>query len=158
MNYLKTVLIVSSTVLIAASSIAQQRVKIEGVWELLSQKVDGKESPITGRDVKTITKDHWVWIYQDKAKMLALLDKKTVSDSLAAYAELGAGAGTYTLAGNTYTETIEFFPYPIYIGLSIDFTVKVEGDRFYQSGKMPIFEAGKKVRDALLEEVYKRIE
>jgi hypothetical protein len=53
---------------------------------------------------------------------------------------------------------VEFNPEPKYVGLSFDFTVKIEGDRLYQSGKLPVFEAGKKVKDVQWEEVYKRIE
>lgn len=102
------------------------------------QKMDGKEMLTSGKDVKYITAKHFVWIYQDKANCLALLAKKTQRDSLAAYYDaFGAGAGTYKLVGNTYTETIEYFSDPNYVGLSIDFTVKVEGDRLYQSGKLP---------------------
>ena len=141
----------------ASFSLAQQDVKIEGVWERVSAKVDGKTIEL-GRDIKTITKNRWTWIYQDKDEAISLLTKKTHEDSLNAYLSLSAGAGTYKLVGNTYTETIELFQNLNYIGLSIDFTVKVEGDRMFQAGKFPVFEAGKKVREVLLEEVYKRIE
>jgi hypothetical protein len=121
--------------------------------------MDGKEAYTSGKDVKYITAKHWIWISQDKEKCVSLLAKKTQWDSLAAYSEaVGAGAGTYKLVGNTYTETIEYFPDPNYIGCSVSFTMKVEGDRLYQSGKYPIIEGGKKVKDVELEEVYKRIE
>ena len=70
----------------------------------------------------------------------------------------GAGSGTYKLEGSKYTETIEFFADPSYIGRSIDFTMRVEGNHLYQSGKFPLHENDKKVRDVLLEEVYERVE
>jgi len=143
----------------AAFSTAQQKVTLEGVWEMLSAKSDGKEEPMSGRQLKTITKTRWTWIYHDKDKAMSLFAKKTHEDSLLAFADpFGAGAGSYKLVGNTYTETIELFRNLNYIGLSIDFTVKVEGDRMFQTGKFPVFEGGKKVREILLEEVYKRIE
>lgn len=102
---------------------------------------------------------HWIWIYQDKAKTASALAKKGTTDPLKAFTDaFGAGAGSYTLKGNTYTETVEQFVDPGYIGLSIPFTVKVEGNRLYQSGKFPVYENGKKTREVLLEEAYERIE
>jgi hypothetical protein len=139
---------------------AQQKSNIEGVWHMLSQKVDGKEMlTASATQMKYITAKHWIFIDQDKAKTIAALAKKSQGDPVKAYQDaFGAGAGTYKLIGNTYTETIEQFPDPAYIGMSISFTVKVEGDRFHQSGKYPVLENGKKVRDVILEEVYERVE
>ena len=145
---------------LAVTAFAQQKSSIVGVWRMLSQKVDGKEvftASVT--DMKYITAKHWIFISQDKAKTMAALANKSKGDPVKAYQDaFGAGAGTYKLVGNTYTETVEQFPDPAYIGMSISFTVKVEGNRFYQSGKFPIIENGKKVRDGLLEEVYERVE
>ena len=126
---------------------------------MLSGKEDGKERLTSGADIKYITAKHWIFIYQDKAKTISALAKKTQGDPLTAYMDaFGAGSGTYKLEGNKYTETVEFFLDPSYIGLSIDFTMRVEGNRLYQSGKFPVFENGKKVREVLLEEVYERLE
>lgn len=159
MTFSKTTLVILLLCLFVAVSVAQQKVNIEGVWQALSQKMDGKETLTAGKDVKYITAKHWIWVYQDKGKGLSLLAKKTQRDSIAAYYDaFGAGAGTYKLVGNTYTETIDYFSDPSYVGLSISFTVKVEGDKLYQSGKYPVLEGGKKVKDVQLEEVYKRIE
>jgi hypothetical protein len=159
MTYSRTTLVFVLLCACVACSIAQQKVKIEGVWQSLSQKMDGKEVLTSGKDVKYITAKHWIWIYLDKEKLVSLLAKKTQRDSISAYYDaFGAGAGTYTLVGNTYTETVEYNPEPNYIGLSLPFTVKVVGDRLYQSGKLPVFEAGKKVKDVQWDEVYKRIE
>jgi hypothetical protein len=159
MTYSRATLVVLFLCLFVAASVAQQKVKIVGVWEMVSAKNDGKEVFQSGRQVKTITKTRFVFIYQDKDKVLAALAKKTQQDTLDAYAgQFGAGSGTYKLIGNTYTETIDFMQNVEYVGLSIPFTVKVEGNRFYQSGKFPVMEGGKKVKEVLLEEVYKRIE
>ncbi len=159
MTYSKGLIVLLVLCVFVAFSSAQQKIKIQGVWEIVSVKTDGKEEPIIGRQLKTITRTRFTWIYQDKDKAISLLAKKTHEDSLMAAAEpFGAGAGSYKLVANTYTETIELFHNPSYIGLSIDFTVKVEGDRMFQTGKFPVLENGKKVREILLEEVYKRIE
>ena len=159
MTYSRATLVVLLLCVCGACTIAQQKVKIEGVWQAISQKMDGKDVLMSGKDRKLITAKHFVFIYQDVAKCLSLLANKTQRDSIAAYYDqFGAGAGTYTLVGNTYTETIEFFGDPTYVGLSLPFTVKVEGDKLYQSGKFPVMEGGKKVKEVLIEEVYKRIE
>ena len=137
----------------------QEESSIQGVWRMLSQKVDGEEvlTP-SASQLKFITAKNWVFIAQDKDKTIAALEKKS-QDPLNDYMNaFGAGAGIYELSGNTYTETIEKFPDPTYIGRSISFTVKVEGNRFYQSGNYPVFENGEKVKDSLLEEVYERVE
>jgi hypothetical protein len=147
--------------LFAVAHPAQQKNGIEGVWQAISQKVDGKESLTSGSDLKYITAKHWIWIYQDKTKSMAPIETKkgeTLASILSSANAFGAGAGTYKLVGNKYTETIQYFGDPSYIGLSLDFTVKVEGDRLYQSGKYPMLEGGKKVKDVQLDEVYKRIE
>jgi hypothetical protein len=152
-------LLVLVTSLIAVPTVAQQKIKIEGVWRMVSGKVDGKEMlTASATQVKYITAMHWIFINQDKAKTIAALAKKS-EDPLKAYQEaFSAGAGIYKLAGNTYTETVEQFGDPTYIGMSVSFTVKVEGNRFYQSGKFPMYENGKKTQDILLEEVYERLE
>jgi hypothetical protein len=127
---------------------------------MISQKVDGKEElTASTRQMKYITARHWIYINQDKDKIMAVLAKKIQGDPIQAYRDaFDAGAGTYKLVGNTYTETLEQGADPAYSGMAISFTVKVEGNRFYQSGKFPVLENGKKIRDILLEEVYERVE
>ena len=126
-----------------------------GVWELVSGKADGQAYPATAHMLKFITRNHWAWVTQDDSVPKQL---KTAADSLAAFQANAGGSGTYTVTGSTYTETITYFPDPAYIGMSIPFTCRVDGDRFYQTGNFPILRDGKKVRDAVLEEVYRRIE
>jgi hypothetical protein len=145
-------------ILFAGCSTPPQKNKIEGVWELISQKWNGK-GEISGRDIKVITDKHFSFIFQDTAEAKSLLAKKTLKDSLSAFFDdLYAGAGSYKLVDSIYTETIEFFSNPEHIGQSTDFIVRVDGDRLYQSGKWPTYKDGKKVKDVFLEEVYKRIE
>lgn len=137
----------------------QEESSIQGVWRMLSQKVDGEEMlTASASQLKFITAKNWVFIAQDKDKTIAALERKS-QDPLKDYMDaFGAGAGIYELSGNTYTETVEKFPDPAYIGRSFSFTVKVEGNRFYQSGSFPVFENGEKIQDSLLEEVYERVE
>jgi hypothetical protein len=134
---------------------AQSGCPLTGVWELVSGKADGQAYPATGHMVKFITRNHWAWVTQDDSGPRQL---RTTADSLAAFGTNAGGSGTYTVTGSTYTETIALFPDPAYVGLSIPFTCRVDGDHFHQTGNFPILRDGKKVRDAVLEEVYRRIE
>lgn len=158
MIYARAIIVTLLLCAFTALSFAQQKTTLEGVWEMTSAKHDGKEVPLIGRQLKTITKTRWIWIYQDRKEAASLFAKKTHEDSLMAYLSLGAGAGTYKLVGSTYIETPDFFQELEYIGIPIEFTVKLEGDKMFQAGKLPVFDEGKKVREVLLEEVYKRIE
>ena len=47
-------------------------------------------------------------------------------------------------------EKLDYFSDPAYVGKAIPFACRTEGDRFYQSGTVPGFEGGKKVRDIKL--------
>ncbi len=133
----------------------QSRCQLEGVWELISGKADGTPYPAGIHEQKFITKTRWAWVTKEDAEVKEL---KSAADSLKAFRATTGGSGTYTVQGTTYTEKIEFFPEIAFIGTSIPFSCRVEGDRFYQSGKVPILRDGKKVRDVMIEEVYRRIE
>jgi hypothetical protein len=134
---------------------AQSPCKLEGVWQLVSGSEDGKPYPAGAREMKVITKGHFAFVYQVPG---GPKDLKAVADSLAAYRTSGSGGGTYTLQGTSYTETLEYFSDPSYVGKSLVFTCRTEGDRFFQSGMFPRYQAGKKIRDSKLEEVWRRIE
>ena len=136
---------------------AQQAVKLQGAWELVSQKEDGKDHPILGRQIKLLTGTHYAWVRQDKKLLEELLAKRTQRDSISAYQDT-FGAGTYKVVGDTYTETTEFFYAPQYIGRSLEFKFKLEGDLWYTSGHYSHYEGGKKINEVLLEQVFKRID
>ncbi len=151
---LVTVILLS---LLSAMAVAQQGVKLQGTWELVSQKEDGKDHPISGRQIKLLTGTHYVWVRQDKKQLELLLAKRTQRDSISAYQD-AFGAGTYKVVGNTYTETTEFFYAPQYIGTSLEFEFKLDGDLWHTSGHLIHYEGGKKIDDVLLEQVFKRID
>lgn len=143
-------------VLLVARPVSPQTTcRLVGVWELISGKANGQPYPTTLHQLKFITRNRWIWIAKDDSGPKELT---TTADSLKMFRTIGAGSGTYTLQGATYTEKIEFFSDPAYVGQSIPFSCRTAGDRFYQSGSLPILQGGKKVRDLQLEEVYKRVE
>jgi hypothetical protein len=110
-----------------------------GTWLLVSGKYgDAGESPLPKdeRHVKIITATHFLWvIYDDKNRL--------ISSSM---------GGSCNRQGDKYTETIEFFlPESMrpYLGKKQEFTIRVEGDKLYQSGTLS---------DGLkIEEVWQRV-
>ncbi|MGA7722276.1 MAG: hypothetical protein WCA84_13985 [Ignavibacteriaceae bacterium] len=136
---------------------AQNNRKLQGAWELVSQKIDGKDQILSGRRMRLITVNHFAWVAEDKSRAEELLAKGTPHDSAVAYHD-ACGAGTYKVKGDTYTETTEFFYDPQNIGTSIDWKFKLKGDLWYSSGHYVHYKDGKKIEDILLEEVWKKIE
>ena len=157
MKYFRhTVSLIVFCVLTGAAQ-TQQSVNLQGAWELVSQKENGKDHPISGRQIKLVTAAHYAWVRQDKKLLETQLARGTVRDSIAAYQD-NFGAGSYTLDGNTYTETTEFFYAPQYIGTSLTFSFRIAGGLWYTSGHLVHYEKGNKVDDILLEQVFKRID
>lgn len=136
---------------------AQQEVNLQGTWELVSQKENGEDHPYSGRQIKLLTVTHYAWVRQDKKLVEALLAKGTQRDTILAY-EDAYGVGTYKIVGDTYIETTEFFYAPQYIGKSVEFKFKLDGNLWYTSGHYGHYKDGKKIDEVHLEQVFKRIE
>jgi hypothetical protein len=135
---------------------------IEGTWELVSAKyiMGDSTSEYSQKDlhsIKIITKGHFAFLTQigDRPKFTKMGND---AEMLLAARTFGAGGGTYTLEGDTYTEHIQFFLEPNFIDMSIPFKVKVEDNQLIQTGTMPLKSAGFRNQDSELYEVYKRIE
>ena len=152
---MRELLAVAVVTLFAVPLPAQSSCKVEGVWQLVSGSADGKPYPAGSRYLKIITQGHFAGFWQEPGVPKEL---KSPADSLAAYRYMGAGGGTYTVQGTTYTEKLDYFADPAYIGKAVPFSCRTEGDRFDQPGNFPMFEGGKKIRDSKLEEVWKRVE
>jgi hypothetical protein len=136
---------------------ARQNGRLQGAWELKSQHIDGKDQPLPARHIKLLTKNHFVWVQQDRKQLEELLAKGTPHDSVVAYHDV-CGAGTYKVDGDTYTETTEFFYDPQNIGTSIQWKFKLQGDLWHTSGHYVRYKDGKKIEDLLLDEVWRRID
>src|SRR3954469_17844061 len=134
---MRTILMLSLAVVAGQPLSAQSTCKVEGVWQLVSGTANGKSYPATTREMKIITKGHFAFVSEGQR---GVMDLKTVADTLAAFRTMASGGGTYTVRGNAYTEKVEYFYSPAYVGKSIAFTCRTEGDRFYQSGAFPILE------------------
>jgi hypothetical protein len=102
---------------------------LQGTWKLLTGTVIEKgDTTITdytkGRSfIKIINASHFAFIMHDLSK---------VKDSLSA--EFSAGAGTYSLNGNNYTEHLEYCNAREWEDHDFTFTVTISGDTLIQSG------------------------
>ncbi len=152
---MRAVSFLAAAAFLASPLSAQSSCRLEGAWQLVSGAADGKPYPAGARALKIIAKGHFAVLSQEPGVPKEL---KSPADSLAMFRHTGSSGGTYTLQGTTYTENLDYYPDPAYVGIAIPFVCRTEGDRFYQSGTVPILEHGKKVGDSKLEEVWKRIE
>ena len=125
------IVIVLAAVVLAATLVAQQPTAKGsgthlGTWQLVSTKYgdakDFSDFPKEQRRVKLITATHFTWVQYDVAT------KKVESTA----------GGPYTLDGGSYTESIEFVGTGMetYLGKKQSFTIKVDGDKLYQSGQL----------------------
>ena len=131
---------------------------LEGAWELVDAKytpADPTFSLSSQRQIKLLTKTHWAFLSQERSA--PKLTSGSDAELLAAAKTFGAGGGTYTLDGDTYTEHVEFFATPNFVGASIKFKIKWVGDEWIQTGTLPLKALGLGDKDMELYEKYRRI-
>ncbi|MHA2329925.1 MAG: hypothetical protein ACXACR_15515 [Candidatus Hodarchaeales archaeon] len=100
----------------------EKKKPIEGTWELISAKYSDPDTTYLwpedhDRQIKMISRTHMVWISQDTSREDVY----------------GFGGGKYTLNGDNYTEHIEMFIESTWVGKSIPYKIKIEGDTLIQS-------------------------
>src|SRR5215510_9180523 len=109
---------------------------LEGTWELIEAKYTPPDPAFNlaeWRAIKILTKTHWVFLNQ-KREATKLTSFTNDAELLAAAKTFGAGGGTYTLNGDTYTEHVQFFQAPNYVGMSLSWKITWEGDEWIQTG------------------------
>ena len=127
---------------------------LEGVWRLISVGANAPPPPSPYHSIQIITKNHFVFVGAEARGIRAL---KSAADSLEAF-RTDSGGGTYTLEGIRVTATYDFFSDPSYVGKTIVWTCRTDGDRLYQTGPWPLFEKGRKIGEGKIAEVWRRIE
>jgi hypothetical protein len=92
--------------------------ELDGTWDLVA----GQQLPKGARDIKIISAGHFIFAAYDTEKGELLY----------------TGGGTYTLNGNSYTEHVDFGEKisPGIVGKDQQFTVKLDGDTFVQTGTL----------------------
>jgi len=135
---------------------AQQVCAVRGAWELESVTVDGQPQQLGGeyRDVKLVTARYWTYVTRQAGRAPLV----TTADSLAAYRTRFFGGGTYSATDSSYTEHIEFFQNPEYIGQELTFSCRIEGDRWYHTGDYPRLQGGSQIGAVRIAEVWRRID
>ena len=140
---------------ISSPAAAQTPCDLQGTWDLVSLKYDGQQTPPTLKSMKIFTKSRFASVGLDTKHHGPLHGAAELLDF---YSSLMVVGGSYTVNGNTLTETLDYFADPAYLGLSLTFQCRQEGDRLFQTGTLPVFSNGKKTRDATLDEVWRRVE
>ncbi len=95
----------------------EKKSHLDGTWELVS----GQQLPQGTRDIKMILGRHFIFVAYDTGNGKPLY----------------TGGGTFILRGTSYTEHVDFMSDEIsagMIGKDQQFTVKVDGDTFTQTG------------------------
>jgi len=116
----------------------KQTASVEGTWQLVSYKYGSSQSAFIDRNessnrIKVINKTHFIWVEVDNSGKV-----------------VQSAGGKYTLAGEIYTEFLEFgVGMDQYLKSSPQFTIKVEGDMMFQSGFL--------INDYRIEEIWKRV-
>jgi hypothetical protein len=93
-----------------------------GTWKLVSAKANGKavDVPAGTTVLKHVTPTDFVFVYYTTQGLITV-----------------AGGGRYTYAGTRYAESVEYGVgegMAPYIGKTQQFTLRIEGGRWYQSG------------------------
>lgn len=114
--------------------------EITGTWKLESYRYGNSSSafvtvPAEGPHIKLITEKSFQWAYYNAST-------KTVMES---------AGGSYTLDGDSYTEMIEYgYNMEKYVGTKSVFTVKLENDMLFITGKLstgyPVEEVWQRVK------------
>lgn len=120
------VILAFAAVLIAQQPSAKGGGSHLGTWRLVSTKYgDAKEFsdyPKEHQRLKMLTAMHFIWVDYDAGT------KKIASSA----------GGPYSMREGVYTETIEFFGEGMetYLGKKQEFTIRIAGDKLFQSGKL----------------------
>ncbi len=148
------IVLVVGTGVSAQQKPARTSCRPQGVWELVEVTFQGKAQPLTFQQRKVVTKHNFMWLAQ--ALKRDTLPLKTTADTLRAFF-LDGGAGSYAVAGDTYTETIEFFNQPQFVGKTLAAHCRMVGDRWYHSFDSAVLSAPGAPHDTI-HEVWRRVE
>jgi len=89
--------------------------------KLVSGSTDGKPDPAGNRWLKIFTKGHFVIVWREPG---VPQEMKSQADSLAAFRHTGSGGGTYTVQGTRFTQKLDYFSDPAYVGKAFPFACR----------------------------------
>ena len=132
-----TVMTISATT--GTAELKKKTISITGTWQLASYKYGSSSSsfidvPQGQKRLKLITDNYFTWVSYD-----------TNSNRI-----VSSAGGTFTLVGDTYTESIDFgLGMDSYLGNKPAYKIKVEGDMFFLSGQL--------TENYKIEEIWQRV-
>ncbi len=161
MKTLHTILVTLLLVLLSSCA-TEKRSPLEGVWELVSAEwttpdTTLKFTPADWSQIKVITKSHFVFVGQEPNRV-KISGAQSDAELISMARTFFGGGGTYSLEGDTCTETLQYFSNPNYLSASVSYKVEIEGTQLIQSGTYPAKSIGLEEYDVELYEVYRRIE
>jgi hypothetical protein len=131
---------------------------VQGVWERVATIQAGKRSEFVGaRQQKVVTKKRFMWL--TSASRRDTLPLVTSLDS-AVFSRVAGGSGTYKVAGNKYTESIELFVDPRLEGKTLTSSCRTSGNQWfhtYFASDIDLPVAGRPVVDSTTE-IWRRVE
>ena len=156
-----TILVILLLVLLSSCA-TEKRSPLEGVWELVSAEwtypdTTRKITPADWSQIKIITKSHFVFAGQEPNRT-KISGAGSDAELISMAQEFFGGGGTYTLEGDTYTETMQYYSNPNYISVSLPWKIEIEGTQLIQSGTFPAKSIGLEEHDIELYGVFRRIE
>ena len=156
---MRKVLLLLAICLFLVGCKSEKKNTLEGVWELVEARYTtaGKTESTNEKVIKMYTKKHWVIIGQAPNRQ-KFTGEGTDSELLNAAKTFGMEAGTYTIKDDILTESVEFAFVPNWVGATVSFKIKWEGDKWIQTGTFPNKALGMGENDTESYEVWKRIE
>lgn len=107
-----------------AATDATARLPIEGAWEVVENRVDGKvEKPVRPQQLKIFHDGFFSFLHYNPDGSFH-----------------GAGAGTYTLDGNQYKETFRYYNDTTWVGYADQQSWELRGDTLIFSGFRKVFD------------------
>jgi hypothetical protein len=145
---MKTILLCCLIMTLAFPSCNQkENLKIEGAWKLVHSTTytgNTSENNFPGKSEVDLTKiwsgNHWMFVARVKTDTV-------VKDEY--------GAGTYTLEGNKYEESIQILEYKGWEGKTIKMTMEMKNDTLFQT--YPVDDKGQMEKEWACVEKYVRI-
>src|SRR5262245_28096404 len=118
---------VGASLLTAAALVGQAPCPVQGTWQLQSLIVNGRDEPLIGSaPLKVVAETHYMWLV--RAGPPTPRPKPTVLDSVA-IAQFGGGA--YRVTPATYTERLDIFYDPKWVGREVEYSCRVAEDLWY---------------------------
>ena len=156
--------VVTQYLLLTNVSQANPDIELKGQWKLISSELTIGENaislfdPKTHKMIKLFTHNHFAFVSKGPHRKKFASASPSEREKIMAFENFGGGGGSYSIAGNKYTENVEYCHFPNYEGMRFEFRLTMEGNKLIQQGNYPLKALGFGEQDGFLKEVYERVE